>query len=423
MGRVPSQAHRLLLKDVMVNNTTPYQGAGSADQPDRVRQEMAPDTTRDDTSLPQQLGTLPFWRDVLLILTLSVAGLVYGAAYLIPLTFAVLLFVLLIAVIDHVARWRVFGVGVPHWAANLIGIAMVVAGLAVVFLILVNQTNEVAAALPTYRDRVEDLAAGVAATLGDRNAAAVREAVENANMPQLAVRALGPAGSVLTFFFLVGLYVPFMLVERGPMSRKITIAAHDERRGRRLRRLLHSISEGLQTYVKVKTFASLLTGLFSYAVMKPMGLQFAETWALLAFALNYIPSVGSILGVVFPALVSLVQFDTLAPFLIIVFGCGAVQFFIGNVLEPAIAGRSLNISPLVIILGLTFWGSVWGVIGALLSVPITTCMIVVLANIPETRWLAMLMSGDGHLITPDEGGDGGWPSAERSAEVTASKDG
>lgn len=350
-------------------------------------------------------GTLSFWRDSLLVLTLAVVGLVYGAGFLMPLVFAILVFVLLTAVIDQIAGRSLLGRPVPGWLAHVLGITLVLAGAVLAVEILIAQASAVAAAIPAYQGRFEEQAGRLAAMLGDQNAAAMREAIASISMPRVAARALGPAGSFLAFVFLVGLYLPFMLVERGPMVRKIAVAAPDARSGRKIDHMIHSITVGLQTYVKVKTFASLLTGLFSYAVMKPMGLQFAETWALLAFALNYIPSIGSILGVVFPSLVALIQFDTITPFLVIALGCGAVQFVIGNILEPAIAGRSLNMSPLVIILGLTFWGSVWGVVGALLSVPITTCVMIVLANIPEMRWLAVLMSGDGDLGADEHGPD------------------
>ncbi|WP_116132343.1 AI-2E family transporter [Tropicimonas sp. IMCC34043] len=349
------------------------------------------------------LGTLSFWRDLLLILTLGVIGLVYGAGFLLPLTFAILVFVLLTAVIDQIAGFQVMGRRVPGWLAHVLGLALVLSGLALMVLILVSQASSVASAIPEYRDQIEDMVTRVAAVLGDESAQSMRESLDKISMPRLARQAIGPASSFMTFVFVVGLYLPFMLLERGPMTSKIAIAAPDEASGRKVRHLVHSITVGLQTYVKVKTFASLLTGVFSYAVMKPMGLQFAETWALLAFALNYIPSVGSILGVVFPSIVALIQFDSMSPFLVIALGCGAVQFVIGNVLEPAIAGRSLNMSPLVIILGLTFWGAVWGIVGTLLSVPITACLMIVLGNIPQTRWLAVLMSGDGALGAEDGG--------------------
>lgn len=148
-----------------------------------------------------------------------------------------------------------------------------------------------------------------------------------------------------------------------------------------------------------KTFVSVLTSLISYSVFRWLDLEYAETWAVLTFALNFIPSIGSIVAVVFPAMVSLVQFDTITPFLVIVLFCGTVQFMIGNFLDPALLGRSLNMSTFMVIIALTFWSAVWGVIGAFLSVPLTVCILIVFSHIPALRPLAILMSKDGELLT------------------------
>jgi len=87
------------------------------------------------------------------------------------------------------------------------------------------------------------------------------------------------------------------------------------------------------------------------------------------FFLNFIPNIGSVLGVIFPALVALVQFDTITPFILVVPGFGGAQFVIGNVVEPAYMGKSLNLGCFMILLSLTFWGSIRGIAGMFLSVP------------------------------------------------------
>lgn len=350
--------------------------------------------------------TLGFWRDLLIVATLAVVGLVYGAGFLVPLAFATLIVVLLTAVIDRVAAVRIAGFAMPGWLATLMGILFVSAGAAIVVLILGGQAEQVSAAAPRYADRFEAILAGLVALVGQENAQTARDALAEADLTGWLAGAMDSAGGFLSGLFLVMLYIPFMMVERSPMVKKLDIIGPDERTGKDVRALIASISLGLQRYVGIKTFVSVLTGLFCYAVMKPLGLDFAETWAVLAFALNFIPSVGSILGVVFPAIVALVQFDTLTPFLIIVLGCGTVQFAIGNILEPALTGRSLNISTFLVILALTFWTSIWGVAGAFLSVPITVCLLIVVSHIPALRWLAVLMSGDGRLMTdrPDPTG-------------------
>lgn len=338
------------------------------------------------------LVRLGYWRDLLVVAGIVTAGLVYGAGMLIPLAVALLLFVLLMAIVDRIAL-----LGAPRWVAHVAGIGLVLIGLAAILAILGGQANAVAEAIPRYQERFAGLVAEIVSLVGEENAATVDAALRQTDFSGLAVSALGGASAFLSAVFLVLLYIPFFMVERGPMARKLPIAAGDQLLGEQILSVAGEISEGLQRYVGIKTFVSALTGLFSYLVMKPLGLDFAETWAVLAFALNFIPSIGSILGVVFPALVALVQFETLGPFLTIAVGCGLVQFSIGNILEPALAGRSLNLSPLMVILALTFWTAIWGIPGALLSVPITVCILIVFSHIPATRPVAVLMSGDGRL--------------------------
>lgn len=357
-----------------------------------------------DRPRPAQLG---FWRDLSVVLAVVVAGLVLGASLLIPLAFALLVFVLLTAIIDWVAAR-----GVPRPLAHLSGVGIVVLGLGGVLSILVVQAEQIMAALPRYQDRFADIVSRVVALVGEENALLVEEALLQADLSPVAFSVLGEAGALLSGFFLVMLYVPFLMVERGPLARKLQMAAPDPSIGRQIADVNDEMNAGLRRYVGVKTFVSALTGLFSYAVFKPLGLDFAETWALLAFALNFIPSIGSILGVVLPALVALVQFDGVWQFVVIAVGCGLVQFSIGNILEPALTGRSLNVSPLVVILALTFWTAIWGVPGALMSVPITVCLLIMFSHIPAARPVAVLLSRDGRIR-------GGAEDAAQGAKTSA----
>jgi AI-2 transport protein TqsA len=161
--------------------------------------------------------------------------------------------------------------------------------------------------------------------------------------------------------------------------------------------VLTAVSESVRRYIWIKTVVSTLTGVASYAVLRWLGIDFAATWALLIFLLNYIPNIGSIIAVLFPALVALVQFDTLGPFVILVLSLTAVQLAIGSVLEPMLMGHTLNMSPFAIILSLAFWGTIWGIVGMFLSVPIMVLVMIVCAHIPSWRWVAILLSKDGRI--------------------------
>lgn len=128
-----------------------------------------------------------------------------------------------------------------------------------------------------------------------------------------------------------------------------------------------------------------------------IGVDFAFFWAFLIFILNYIPTVGSLIATIFPAMIALVQFNSFSPFVLVLVLIGSIQLLVGNVLEPKIMGSSLNISSLVVLLSLAFWGSIWGVVGMILSVPITVMMIIVMSHFPGTKNIAIMLSANGKI--------------------------
>ena len=131
--------------------------------------------------------------------------------------------------------------------------------------------------------------------------------------------------------------------------------------------------------------------------MASVGVDFAAFWAVMVFFFYYIPTVGSILAIVAPAMLTLVQFDNLTPFLIVLLVFGTIQVVTANVIEPAIMGSTLNLSPLVVIVSLMVWGTIWGVVGMFLCVPITVVSLIVLAQFETTRPIAVLLSADGRI--------------------------
>ncbi len=342
-------------------------------------------------------SSLAYWRDILLIATLSIGGLYAGAGFLIPLVMAFLVFVLITAVSDRVVSVTIGGHQLPPWFGYFVGSVAVLAGLFAIMFVMGNQATSFARAMPRYEAQIDNTLTRIAALIGADVVEFIRTNIIQIDVSRMAISAFGGASSFLNMFLLICLYVAFMIGERAAMNAKMLIAATDETLRKEITSITEAISVSLRRYMGVKTSISALVGLFSYAVFRLLDLEFAETWAVLTFALNFIPSIGSVLAVILPALVALVQFDSVGPFLSIVFGCGIVQFVIGNFLDPAVTGRSLNISTFMVILALTFWTSVWGLLGAFLSVPLTVCILIVFSQIPATRPLAILMSKDGQL--------------------------
>ena len=199
---------------------------------------------------------------------------------------------------------------------------------------------------------------------------------------------------------LVLIYLFFLLLERRFFPLKLRVMVPDERKRRVVSAALEKISHDIGLYLGMKTGISMLTALPSYAIMRAVGLDFAEFWALLIFFLNFIPNIGSIIATILPTLLALLQFESLAPFFIIGIGVTLIQLTVANLVEPNLMGRSLNISPLVVILALVAWSLLWGVVGAFLCVPITVVILIVLSHFHSTRWISVLLSRDGRVNEP-----------------------
>ena len=135
----------------------------------------------------------------------------------------------------------------------------------------------------------------------------------------------------------------------------------------------------------------------TYIVLSLVEVDAAAFWAIVIFFFSFIPTIGSLVGIIFPSLMALVQFETVGPFFIVVGTLAAVQLLASNYLEPRLMGRSLNLSPLAIFLAIFAGGALWGIVGAIIIVPLLAVAMIVFAQIPSMRSVAILLSGDGEV--------------------------
>ena len=153
-----------------------------------------------------------------------------------------------------------------------------------------------------------------------------------------------------------------------------------------LREIASRVRRHMVALTITSAISGLITGLFTMAV----GLELAPLWGLLTFLLNYIATLGPLIAIVPPTLYAILQFDGLAQPVIVAAGVATIQVVMGNVVDPKIEGRVLSLSPVVVLLALVFWGWIWGVTGAFLSIPITAAIIIGCESFPQTEWIATL---------------------------------
>ena len=198
------------------------------------------------------------------------------------------------------------------------------------------------------------------------------------------------------------IYILFLFLEQGNFDQKITALFSSSGSEEDVRKIITRIRNDIQKYISIKMFTSSMTGLLSYIFLRIVDVDFAGVWGLLIFLLNFIPTVGSIIATIFPAMIALAQSDGYTLFILVLVGIGALQICIGNILEPRLMGNSFNLSPIVILLNLGLWQYIWGIPGMFLCVPFLIILTIILSHFPRTRPIAIILSSDGRLRVPKD---------------------
>ena len=197
------------------------------------------------------------------------------------------------------------------------------------------------------------------------------------------------------------LYVLFLLLDQRFFPMKLKALFPNEGNREHVNSILSSISENVKLYIMITTLVSFCTGVLTFIICQAFGLEGAGLWGFLAFILNFIPTIGSIIAVIVPTLFAMVQLGDITFALLLIPALGVVQFLLGNILQPRLMGNRLNISQFVVIFSLIAWGALWGTVGMFLSVPLMVILMIIFSQFESTRPLAILISGDGKIISMD----------------------
>jgi len=324
-----------------------------------------------------------------------------GKSIFVPAVLGAVIVYIIVGLAEAMGRLPGLGPALPSRLRYVFSI-LAIAVICVLFAYLVMANKDRALALaPQYQQSLLATIQQVAVHFGFETeptwATLRQELLARINLQRLAGSLLASVGSIVVTFVVVCLYATFLMLERGSFESKLANLSDDPARVARIRQVIVVINQRIGAYLALKTLLSLLLAVSSYVVMRLFGLEFAALWAVLIFFLNFIPYVGSVLGVVFPVLMTIVQFQDAGTVLTMIVALTALQFGIGNFLDPYVMGNSLNLSPFAILVSLAVWSELWGVPGAFLAVPITAILTIVFSEFPGTRPIAVLLSSNGRL--------------------------
>lgn len=338
-----------------------------------------------------------YWAAALVIAALTVLLLVEGRSLLVPFAVAVLAWFLVDAVADGIDRLPTGTWEPPRWVSVTAALIVVLGGAVGAINLATQNLAGVNEAAPLYELNLQQRVLEATAWLGLSDVFTFDSMFESIEIGPLIGNLAGTLAGLAGSAGLVLIYMLFLFLEESTFDAKVKRLFPDAGRRRRVQDLLAQINRDIRKYMWIKTLMSLITGGLSYMVLMIAGVDYAAFWGFVIFMLNYIPTIGSLLGIIFPSLLTLVQFDSFGPFLAVTPILATIQIVIGNFVEPRMMGGSLNLSPLVVILALAIWGSIWGVAGMFLSVPIMVILMIIFANFSQTRPVAVLLSVDGDV--------------------------
>ena len=329
---------------------------------------------------------------VIMAVILTGYALYWMRDILTPLALAVFLLVMVDGAARLIVRRARF---VPERAA--LPLTLVAASLAfglVVYAVVANATG-FAAQLFDAAPRLTVVAGQIARQFGVAVPPTIEELIHQLN----PIRYLGNVAGLLQSFgsnaTYVLIYLGFLLASRSGFQKKAQALFPSDAEREHAVAVFARIRYGVERYLWIQTVTGLIIAAFSWALMAALGLQSALFWAFLIFVVCYIPVVGGLVASVLPPLFALVQYTAWWPALLLFVGLQLILFVVGNVVLPRMQSDSLNIDPVVVLLSLAFWGAIWGVTGMFLSTPLTVTGIIILAQFRGTRWIAILLSGDG----------------------------
>ena len=342
---------------------------------------------------PITLARTALW---LLIIGMVITFLLYFRGLLIPVVYALVVSYLINEVVFLTGKITIKGKPAPWILRGIIAFSMVIGIIFVVIQIIIANVNQILIKAPEYRQILSDLIIYVGQLAHAEDLSRdIRTQISQINFEALISDVFNSFSVLSANLFLIIIYSIFIMVEKNVATYKLNAIFKDPKNRKEIEMIITRVNDSVRQYLSVKTVASLITALLTYGILLLFGVDFPVLWAFLIFLLNYIPYIGSMIATLLPSFLAVFQFNSVLMGLWVFLSIQAVQTLIGSILEPKYAGKTLNLSPLVVILSLSFWGAIWGMVGMAIAVPVTSIMVIILAEFPNTREAAIILSEKG----------------------------
>jgi AI-2 transport protein TqsA len=321
------------------------------------------------------------------ILALAVVLKITGG-FLLPFVVALFLHLIFYPLIDWMKKSKI-----PNALVYLVVISITFSVMFVVSILIYSGLEQFIKILPRYQPALESLFAKIKELVSRHLQISDFNLLEQINLGTISGFIGSSIGTFLNFFtstLLMLVYFIFMLVGHGQLRSKIKKSLNPEQ-AEKMSKFVDQATKKANKYLLIKTGVSLITGVNAGIILFIAGIDFPFIWGFLTFLFNFIPNIGSPLITILPLILAALKFGSFLPVLILALCLVANQSIVANVIEPRWAGKSLNLSPLLILFSLIVWGWLWGILGMILAVPMMAIIKIALENSDSTRPIALLM--------------------------------
>ena len=323
--------------------------------------------------------------------------LIYGQSLIVPFVMGLLFWFIMRGLKVSLDKIPFVKRRFPSWLKGGIASITIILVIGVVFNIISTNIRNLSQSYPKYEANIDGVVQQLNETLNLNVLETAEQQAKDIDFGEILGQIFNSLSDLIGNTFMILLYAVFIFLEETHFASKVSKLFGIGEKRQRFLEIVNEVESSISSYFRLKTLVSLMTGGLSYIALRIIGVDSPEFWAFLIFILNFIPTIGSLVATVFPAIFCLLQFGTLLPSILVLVIVGLIQVIVGNIIEPRLMGSSMNISPLVTILALSLWGAIWGIIGMILSVPITVVMIIVFSQFEKTRGVAILLSEKGQV--------------------------
>ena len=328
------------------------------------------------------------------------AALYFMRSIVVPLAMAVFLLIM----IEGLTRWVASRLPVPKRAVGWVSAILVFLSLFGSIWVIVDGLSGIVAQGQGIGERLDQIIADVAGLFGIQTPPALRDLVAGMDLTGYAARAALTTQSVFSAAFFTLVYLGFMMASKRSFIKKVVALFPLKRERYRATQVFERVRGGVEGYLMVQTVTGLMISVTAWLIMVAVGLENPLFWAFLFLGVGSLGVGGGAAAAVGPPLYALVQFDTYWQAIVLFAGLQLILQVSGNYIQPRMQGDNQNIDPITVMLFLALWSALWGIPGAFLSTPIAVMVLAITAQFAGTRWIAVLLSGDGdpYPVPPEQ---------------------